>query len=415
MKNSTFGVSNYLHSKFIKMNISKSAFGLLTLISFLFIACSEKEEVAPRIDSTIYNQLQAKLMDAKPGDVIEIPAGTYYFDRPLSLEGISGVTLRGAGKLNTVLSFLGQKVGAEGIRIIADSVVLSDLTVQDTKGDAIKIQDATSVTLRNIRTTWSGGPKETNGGYGIYPVACKNVLIEGCEASYASDAGIYVGQSSEVIVRNCHAHGNVAGIEIENCQHSQVYGNLAEGNTGGILVFDLPELPAGNGFDCRVFQNMIRNNNLANFAPPGNIVGIVPAGTGIILLAAKSVAIYDNQILGHKTIGTAIASYGITQKKFRDPNYNPYTYNISIRNNTFKRAKSLPDWRSDFGKMAIMLFWGKPQDILYDGILNPEWSGKNPMFLCIEQNQSDLRFANIDAGNDFNKVVTDMSSYVCKK
>jgi parallel beta-helix repeat protein len=415
MKNSTFGVSNYLHSKFIKMNISKSAFGLLTLISFLFIACSEKEEVAPRIDSTIYNQLQAKLMDAKPGDVIEIPAGTYYFDRPLSLEGISGVTLRGAGKLNTVLSFLGQKVGAEGIRIIADSVVLSDLTVQDTKGDAIKIQDATSVTLRNIRTTWSGGPKETNGGYGIYPVACKNVLIEGCEASYASDAGIYVGQSSEVIVRNCHAHGNVAGIEIENCQHSQVYGNLAEGNTGGILVFDLPELPAGNGFDCRVFQNMIRNNNLPNFAPPGNIVGIVPAGTGIILLAAKSVAIYDNQILGHKTIGTAIASYGITQKKFRDPNYNPYTYNISIRNNTFKRAKSLPDWRSDFGKMVIMLFWGKPQDILYDGILNPEWSGKNPMFLCIEQNQSDLRFANIDAGNDFNKVVTDMSSYICKK
>ena len=106
-------------------------------------------------------------MDAKPGDVIEIPAGTYYFDRPLSLEGIPRVTIRGAGKLNTVLSFLGQKVGAEGIRIIADSVILSDLTVQDTKGDAIKIQDATSVTLRNVRTTWSGGPKETNGGYGI--------------------------------------------------------------------------------------------------------------------------------------------------------------------------------------------------------------------------------------------------------
>lgn len=415
MKNSTFELSNFLHSKFMKMNISKSAFGCLFLISFLFIACSEKEEVAPRIDSTIYNQLQGKLMDAKPGDVIEIPAGTYYFDRPLSLEGISGVTLRGAGKLNTVLSFLGQKVGAEGIRIIADSVVLSDLTVQDTKGDAIKIQDGSSVTLRNIRTTWSGGPKETNGGYGIYPVACKNVLIEGCEASYASDAGIYVGQSSEVIVRNCHAHGNVAGIEIENCQHSSVYGNLAEGNTGGILVFDLPELPAGNGFDCRVYQNTIRNNNLTNFAPPGNIVGIVPAGTGIILLAAKSVAIYDNQILGHKTIGTAVASYGITQKKYTDANYNPYTYNISIRNNTFKRAKSLPDWKSDFGKMVIMLFWGKPQDILYDGILNPEWAGKNPMFLCIEQNQPDLRFANIDAGNDFNNVVKDRSSFICKK
>jgi hypothetical protein len=65
--------------------------------------------------------------------------------------------------------------------------------------------------------------------------------------------------------------------------------------------------------------------------------------------------------------------------------------------------------------MVIMLFWGKSQDILYDGILNPEWSGKNPMFLCIEQNQPDLRFANVDAGNDFNKVVTDMSVHICKK
>jgi parallel beta-helix repeat protein len=415
VKKSTFVISIVSYQKIKKMNCSKVAFGFLTPISFLVFSCSDKEEVAPRIDSSIYNQLQAKLMDAQTGDVIEIPAGTYYFDRPLSLEGVSGVTLRGAGKLNTVLSFLGQKVGAEGIRIIADSAVLSDLTVRDTKGDAIKIQDANSVTLRNVRTTWSGGPKETNGGYGIYPVACKNVLIEGCEASYASDAGIYVGQSSEVVVRNCHAHGNVAGIEIENCQHSAVYGNLAEGNTGGILVFDLPELPAGNGFDCRVYQNIIRNNNLSNFAPPGNIVGIVPAGTGIILLAAKTVSVYDNQILGHKTIGAAIASYGITQKKYKDANYNPYTYNVSLRNNTFKRANSFPDWRSDFGKMVIMLFWGKPQDILYDGILNPEWSGKNPMFLCIEQNQADLRFANIDAGNDFNQVVTDKSPYICKK
>jgi len=399
----------------MKMNISTPVFGLLSFFLLFFSSCTEKEMVAPRVDSTIYNQLQGKLMDAKPGDVIEIPAGTFYFDRPLSLEGIPRVTIRGAGKLNTVISFLGRKVGAEGIRIIADSVILSDLTVQDTKGDAIKIQDATSVTLRNIRTTWTGGPKESNGGYGIYPVACKNVLIEGCEASNASDAGIYVGQSTDVIVRNCHAHGNVAGIEIENCKHSSVFNNLAEGNTGGILVFDLPELPAGNGLDCRVYNNVIRNNNLANFAPKGNIVGIVPAGTGIILLAAKSVAIYDNQILGHKTIGTAIASYGITQKKYKDNDYNPYTYNISLRNNIYKRSKSFPDWRSDFGKMVIMLFWGKSQDILYDGILNPEWSGKNPMFLCIEQNQPGLRFANVDAGNDFNKVVTDMSVHICKK
>jgi hypothetical protein len=73
----------------------------------------------------------------------------------------------------------------------------------------------TGVTLIQLKTTWSDGPDESNGGYGLYPVACKNVLIDSCEASFASDAGIYVGQSQDVIVRNCYAYGNVAGIEIE--------------------------------------------------------------------------------------------------------------------------------------------------------------------------------------------------------
>ena len=93
----------------MKMNISTSVFGLLACFLLFFSSCTEKEMVAPRVDSTIYNQLQGKLMDAKPGDIIEIPAGTFYFDRPLSLEGIPRVTIRGAGKLNTVISFLGQR------------------------------------------------------------------------------------------------------------------------------------------------------------------------------------------------------------------------------------------------------------------------------------------------------------------
>ena len=40
----------------------------------------------------------------------------------------------------------------------------------------------------------------------LYPVQCKNVLIDGCVAIGASDAGIYVGQSQYVIVRNSKAY-----------------------------------------------------------------------------------------------------------------------------------------------------------------------------------------------------------------
>ena len=106
-----------------------------------------------------------------------------------------------------------------------------------------------------------------------YPVESKNVLIDGCIVIGASDAGIYVGQSQNIIVRNSRAEFNVAGIEIENSYFADVYNNIATNNTGGILVFDLPGLPQQGGHHVRVFKNRSVGNNTDNFAPEGNIVG----------------------------------------------------------------------------------------------------------------------------------------------
>ena len=388
----------------------------ITFFLFLFQACKNASPSSSpdKIATELYNQLQEQLITAQPGDVVEIPEGEYAFDRPLSLDGIANVTIRGAGMDKTVLYFKDQKVGAEGLRITADSVTVENLAIMDTKGDAIKAQDCNGITIRNVKTSWSGGPDEKNGGYGLYPVSSKNVLIEGCEASYASDAGIYVGQCEGVVVRNCYAHENVAGIEIENCINAAVYKNRAEGNTGGVLVFDLPELPAGNGRGCKVYDNEITENNHKNFAPEGNIVGIVPPGTGIILLAAKGVEIYDNQVVGHKTIGMAIASYYITEKPWNDDNYDPYTYDIYIHDNHFERKRAVPDLSKDFGKLVNLLFPGKPQDILYDGILDDARpAGPNPMNICIQQPEEGLRFANVDAANDFDNVQKEVAVYAC--
>lgn len=386
---------------------------LPALLAILLSGCAEQAPEIPLAEE-LYTQIQEQLIMAQPGDIISIPAGEYRFDRPLSLDGITGVTIRGAGMHETVLSFQDQKVGAEGVKVTADSVTIEDLTIQDTNGDCIKLQDCTGVTLRNVKTTWSGGAKEANGGYGLYPVACTGVLIENCEASYASDAGIYVGQSRDVVVRNCYAHHNVAGIEIENCVNSEVYNNRAEENTGGILVFDLPDLPVVNGHSTKVYNNTIASNNHRNFAPAGNIVGIVPPGTGIILLAAKNVEIYNNQILDHKTFGTAISSYHITEKPWENQQYDPFTYDITIRNNTYERKQALPDLSKDFGKMVNLVFKGRPQDILYDGIHDDEREGgPNPMKICIKQTGDDLRFAMIDAANDFDNVQTDLTPYRC--
>jgi len=126
----------------------------------------------------------------------------------------------------STLSFLDQTEGAQGISITnSKNITLEDFSVQDTKGDAIKVQYTDGIVFRRVTAEWTGGPKETNGAYGLYPVQCQNVLIEYSVSIGASDAGIYVGQSKDIIVRYSEAFDNVAGIEIENSINAEVYEN----------------------------------------------------------------------------------------------------------------------------------------------------------------------------------------------
>ena len=96
---------------------------------------------------------------------------------------------------------------------------------------------------------------------------------------------------------------NVAGIEIENCTKADVYENVATDNSGGILVFTMPDLPTKDGRECRVFNNKVVANNHDNFAPKGNIVASVPPGTGVMILANDEVEVFDNTIEKNQTGG----------------------------------------------------------------------------------------------------------------
>ena len=73
----------------------------------------------------------------QPGDVIEVPEGTWQLDRGLSLS-VDGVTVRGAGINKTVLSFKGQAAGAEGLLVTGDDFTIEDIALEDTAGDALK-------------------------------------------------------------------------------------------------------------------------------------------------------------------------------------------------------------------------------------------------------------------------------------
>ena len=336
-------------------------------IASLFISTSvfsAVQVIQPSENS--YQDIQEALILAEPGDVVRLTAGTFYLRDSLSLD-VNGVQVEGEGMNQTILDFSDQQSGAQGLSVTSDNVTLQDFSIQNAKGDAIKVKGVTNIKFLRVKTEWTNGPSSENGAYGLYPVESTNVLIDGCVAIGASDAGIYVGQSKNIIVRNSRAEYNVAGIEIENSYYADVFNNLATNNTGGILIFDLPGLPQQGGHHVRVFNNRSVGNNTDNFAPEGNIVGEVPRGTGIIVQANSDVEIFDNEIGDNDTVNIAVVTYG---NETDDQTYYPHPKSIQIHGNEFGPTGYNPD--TSKGELAQILFdlsGGNMPDIFWDGLV----------------------------------------------
>ena len=358
--------------KIISLKKSKniSSFGAfkhyLFLLPALFLFTNVfSKEIIIEPGENAHERLQEAMILMEEGDILLIKSGYYSFEDGLSLD-IDGVTVIGEGMDKTILDFKNQQSGAQGLLVTSNKVTLKDFAILDAKGDALKVIGAEGINMINLRTEWTGGPKSTNGAYGFYPVESEDVLIDGCVAIGASDAGIYVGQSKNIIVRNSIAQYNVAGIEIENSYYADVYNNLASHNTGGILIFDLPDLPQQGGHHIRVFDNQSIDNDTDNFAPEGNIVGEVPRGTGIIIMANSDVEVFNNLMSGNGTVNLSIVSYS---DETDDPNYYPHPKRIQVHNNTYGPAGFDPDINT--GELAKTLFEisdGNMPDIFWDGV-----------------------------------------------
>ena len=384
------------------------------------VACStdvpEQTAVSP---SEFQKQLQTQLILAKPGDVITIPAGVHSVNRGLSLN-VSGVTIRGEGMNKSILSFKNQVQGAEGLLVNASDFTIEDLAIEDTAGDGLKINEGRNIVIRRVRAEWTNGPDEQNGAYGIYPVQTENLLLEECVAIGASDAGIYVGQSRNVVVRNNRAERNVAGIEIENTFDADVYGNTASENTGGILVFNMPDLPQP-GHSTRVYQNTISANNTKNFGAEGTPVASVPAGSGIVIYANDKIEIFDNDIADNNTANIIISSYyGSDLRGTRElaANYDPYPETIFIYGNRFSGGGSSPDGL-DLKALKVAMFGltGSFPDILWDGYVNAEKADgearlKPEYAICVDN--GDAQVLNADLGNNSDNIVVGDDQHQCE-
>ncbi|MBD59121.1 MAG: hypothetical protein CL808_03230 [Citromicrobium sp.] len=327
-------------------------------------ALAETITVAP--GEGAQERLQEALILAEPGDEIVLEAGRFDLTDGLSLD-VDGVTLRGAGMHASVLDFSSQRGAGEGLLVTSDGVTLRGFGMENPKGDGIKSKGADDIVYQGVRVTWTNGPAATNGAYGLYPVESTGILIDGCEVSGASDAGIYVGQSSKITVRNSTARANVAGIEIENSRQAIVERNFVTENTGGILVFDLPGLPVKNGGEVLVRNNLVANNTTPNFAPEGNIVASVRRGTGIMVMANEVVWIGQNLIYDNPTAPIMVIAYPLP---FEDAEYNPYPREISVDWNNVDEGGTDPQFES--ADQLLAAFGGALPPVMWDGLEDPE-------------------------------------------
>jgi uncharacterized repeat protein (TIGR03806 family) len=371
-----------------------------------YIADDNSPASAPNEDQTQEQVATlTALFAAKAGDTIEFSDGVFEFTTTLDMAHKQGITLKGQGMAETIFDFA-QSKSPEGISMShMTGITIEEMTVLDTPGFSVKVSHSNFVTLRNLRAMWSSGgtdrggmdPKipstlevtcehpwpdsfarpenvpaprlnglpiafplatglytdanglprnytidSSNGGYAIYPVLSNNVLLDNVVSLGASDAGIYVGQSNDIIVKNSEALFNVAGYEIENSDRADMHDNVAHCNTAGFLVFDLPGLNQ-YGEQTRIFNNYAGYNNLANFAP-GGVVSAVPQGTGLLQLGYDKVEFFNNVVEFNRTLGFVSASHELIDGNTNnsDKRMDLYPEGIHIHSNIFTTNGTLP-------------------------------------------------------------------------
>lgn len=299
-----------------------------------------------RVKST--ESIQAALDKAISGDLIEIEPGTY---RESLLIDTDNLTIRGLSYNENPVILDGGGTLTDAIITSSSDITFESLVIKDYVSNGITVHGGRNAAFRNLQIY-------NTGLYGIYPVECQGIIIESCMVSGVKDAGIYVGQSSEIIVRNNEVHNNVTGIEIENSINAIVENNYAHDNTGGILVFLLPNNPSKFAINTKVIRNRVINNNHRNFGDPNSTVGKVEPGSGILVMAADNTELTENEIRGNDSFGIAVVGLKTIFPNTKTFDVGVIPENTRITSNTFAdNGRSPGKFVKEFGATNTDIVW----------------------------------------------------------
>lgn len=224
-------------------------------------------------------------------DMAFIGCGAATDDRPRVIPPLIGAPSRGF-----------TAVGVDGLHFGA-------LEITGWTNDGIFVSNAVGVSFRDLfgdGDDLSTPELDSVSTYAIFPVDSSGVVVEGCEVVNVRDAGIYVGSSVDIVTRHNLCYDNVTGIEIENSEFADVYGNYTYDNTGGLLSFKLSGPAKQDSGDHNFFDNISYRNNTPNFGIPGTTVGSVIPGTGVMIISEDDSTFENNRVEDNDTFGFVI-------------------------------------------------------------------------------------------------------------
>ncbi|HNN14284.1 MAG TPA: parallel beta-helix domain-containing protein [Anaerolineales bacterium] len=282
--------------------------------------------------------IQEVVDQALPGDTIEVPYGIYKEHVVIDVSDIKFFGIPNEAGEWPVIE--GEGTGSDGVIASGNNFEMAFFQVKNFTSNGVLVEGVTGVYLHDMYI-------ENTGVYGVYPVRCTDVLIERIEGTLMNDAAIYAGKSKDVVIRDTLTYANVIGIELENTVNGEVYNNYAHDNTIGIFIDLLPQLPSKVSMYTKVHDNVSENNNGENFGKPGTAVSLIPPGTGMLILAADHVEVYNNTIRGNKSAGLAVfnLTIGFSPEEIDvdpNPDHN-YAHDNIYENNGYDADKFVKD------------------------------------------------------------------------
>jgi parallel beta-helix repeat protein len=267
-------------------------------------AASGQAVRAPSIEVHPGQSIQAAVDVAAPGTLILLDPGTYQQAITITKPDIFLVGLGRSGSDGVVITNPGGMDNGINVTAQGSGFALLNLAVRNFGDNGVLLTGVQRFLIDRVIAN-------NDGEYGVFPVHSINGVVTRSSVSGNSDTGIYVGQSANVFLLGNSAFGNVNGIEVENSVNVLVAGNHSFNNTAGILIDLLPGLDFPFAANILVEDNVVQNNNLANFGPPGDIASVVPSGTGILVLGASQTVVQNNLIVGNRTIGVGLLSSAV--------------------------------------------------------------------------------------------------------